>query len=71
MAFVIKDAKCFRAYRNGPGKTLSSILVRAPGYPEVLCIPFSVIDEDSEVWKEGTDGKLIVSEWFAEKNGWL
>lgn len=26
-------------------------------------IPQSVIDEDSEVYKKGTSGKLIVAEW--------
>lgn len=32
-------------------------------------IPKSVIDDDSEVYKMGTSGKLIVKEWFAEKEG--
>lgn len=32
-------------------------------------IPKSVIDEDSEVYKMGTDGTLIVQLWFAEKEG--
>jgi hypothetical protein len=27
-------------------------------------------DDDSEVYKHGTDGVLIVSDWFAEKRGW-
>jgi len=30
-------------------------------------IPKSVIDEDSEVYKMGTSGTLIVKRWFAEK----
>lgn len=32
-------------------------------------IPKSVIVDDSEVYKMGTSGKLIVKEWFAEKEG--
>lgn len=30
-------------------------------------IPQSQIDDDSEVYKEDTEGTLIISEWFAEK----
>ena len=32
-------------------------------------IPRSVLSEDSEVYKEGTDGKLIIKTWFVEKEG--
>jgi hypothetical protein len=30
-------------------------------------IPKSVIEEDSEVYKIGTSGTLVVKQWFAEK----
>lgn len=32
-------------------------------------IPKSQIDDDSEVWKPGQEGELIISAWFAEKEG--
>lgn len=32
-------------------------------------IPKSVIDDDSEVYRSGTDGKLVIAEWWAEKHG--
>lgn len=32
-------------------------------------IPKSVIHDDSEVYQEGDDGKLVVAEWFAEQEG--
>jgi hypothetical protein len=32
-------------------------------------IPKSMIDDDSEVYKMGTSGTLIVKRWFAEKEG--
>ena len=32
-------------------------------------IPKSVIDDNSEVYGHGTDGVLIVAEWWAEKEG--
>lgn len=28
-------------------------------------IPISQIDDESEVWKEGDEGELVVSEWIA------
>lgn len=32
-------------------------------------IPKSQIDDDSEVYKKGTEGTLIISDWFAKKAG--
>ena len=32
-------------------------------------IPQSQIHDDSEVWREGDNGLLVISEWFAEKEG--
>jgi hypothetical protein len=34
-------------------------------------IPQSVIHDDSEVYKAGTEGSLVVKYWFAEKEGWV
>lgn len=38
---------------------------------EPVWIPKSVIHDDSEVWKEGQDGEVVVCEWFAEEKGWI
>jgi len=32
-------------------------------------IPVSQIDDDSEVFEEGHEGKLVVSQWIAEQKG--
>jgi hypothetical protein len=32
-------------------------------------IPKSQIDDDSEVYREGDVGKLVVSQWIAEQKG--
>jgi hypothetical protein len=55
------DAKCIR-------ETAKAILVMLDDDRNVW-IPKSVIDDDSEVYKDGTDGVLIVQRWFAEKEG--
>lgn len=34
-------------------------------------VPHSQIHEDSEVYKMGTNGKLIVTEWLATEKGWV
>ena len=47
-----------------------AILVEAPDFDKPEWIPISQIDNDSEVYKEGTEGDLIISDWLAEKNGW-
>lgn len=34
-------------------------------------IPKSVVHDDSECYKAGQKGKLIVAEWWAEKQDWI
>jgi hypothetical protein len=41
-----------------------------PGHEEEFWVPQSQIHEDSEVWKEGDEGELVVSGWYARKEGW-
>jgi hypothetical protein len=36
---------------------------------ERVWIPFSQIDDDSEVYDEDTEGQLIVTEWIAIQKG--
>lgn len=36
---------------------------------EGLWIPQSVVHDDSEVWKKGDEGTLVLHLWWAEKNG--
>jgi hypothetical protein len=55
-------------------ETEMAILVESPNLDTVenkAWVPKSVISDDSEVYKAGTEGQLIVSEWWAEKAGWL
>lgn len=44
-----------------------AILVLIDG--EKHWIPQSQVDEDSEVWRKGDVGSLIITEWIAEKKG--
>jgi hypothetical protein len=39
------------------------------GGEKPVWIPQSQIDDDSEVWKAGDAGILIVNEWFAVEKG--
>jgi len=32
-------------------------------------VPQSQIHEDSEVWKRGDEGTLVVTQWWAEQRG--
>lgn len=32
-------------------------------------VPKSQITDDSEVWEPGQSGKLVITRWFAEKEG--
>lgn len=48
-----------------------AIRVSAPEFDGPKWIPKSLIHDDSEVWKEGQRGDLVVPEWFAEKSEWF
>lgn len=49
------------------GKALLVELDDAPGEP--MWIPQSQIEEDSEVYDKGHEGDVIVTDWWAGKNG--
>ena len=49
-------------------ETPKALRVRLSGGAEIWA-PKSVIHDDSEVYKMGTDGTLVVQRWFAEKEG--
>jgi pectate lyase len=36
-----------------------------------IWVPKSQITDHSEVWQKGDDGYITVTEWWAEKQGWL
>ena len=61
--FIIPDAECRH-------DTEKAICISAPMFDEDKWIPKSVISDDSEVYKKETYGDCIISEWFAEKEGW-
>lgn len=62
---VESDAPC-----EGVRETQKAVLVRLDDGSEHW-VPKSQIHEDSEVYASGTDGTLIVSRWWAEKEGLL
>lgn len=57
----IADVKCIR-------ETAKAILVRMDDDRE-LWIPKSVVDDASEVYRDGHEGELVVQQWWAEKEG--
>jgi hypothetical protein len=62
--YSISKAECIRV-------TDKAILVEAEEFDEPIWIPQSQVHEDSEVWQKGQTGDLIVTDWFAEKQGWI
>lgn len=49
------------------GQTDKALLVKIEG--DEVWIPQSVIHDDSEVYKQGDEGDLVIYRWFAEKEG--
>ena len=50
-------------------QTPKAILVEIPDCDEALWIPQSQVDDESEVWEEGQEGTLIISQWIAQEKG--
>ena len=59
----IENARCIR-------ESEKAILVEADELEDAVWVPKSQVHMDSEVWEDGGDGVLIVSDWFAEQRGW-
>lgn len=51
--------------------TEKAIQVRSLRKEKTEWVPQSCVHDDSEVWKAGDKGKLIVKMWFAEAQGWV
>lgn len=64
MSCTIKNTKAIR----DSGRAL---LVEIPGHSDPIWIPQGQIDEDSEVWRDGDEGDLVITEWIAEQKGLL
>ena len=62
MAYQIEKAKCVSEREK-------AILIESPEYDG--WIPQSQITADSEVWKEGQEGTLEITDWIAEQKGLL
>lgn len=46
-----------------------ALLVRFPDMDDAVWIPKSQVDDDSEVYKKGTSGTLVITEWIATEKG--
>lgn len=53
---------------SAKAETPTALLCVIPGKGEVW-IPQGQVDDDSEVFKTGDKGKLVVSAWIASKKG--
>lgn len=45
--------------------------IRAKVDGEFHWIPKSQLHDDSEIYRNGDTGKLVVKEWWAKKEGWI
>ena len=57
-----EDARCIR-------ETQKAIQVRLSDRQRPIWIPQSIVHDDSEVYKFGQSGKLVLPEWFALRMG--
>lgn len=50
-------------------KATDKALFAVPKDDTGFWVPKSVVHDDSEVWKDGDKGDLVVKQWWAEKEG--
>jgi hypothetical protein len=60
MAVSVENVKCLK-------ETEAAILVEIEG--EQHWIPQSCVTDASEVWKEGDEGTLVITDWIAQQKG--
>lgn len=52
-------------------ETDKAVLFITDIHDEEVWVPKAVIDDSSEVWKEGQEeGDLVIKRWWAKKEGW-
>jgi len=69
--FKINNVKCIYCTKNADG-SIRALKVTGDFFgAEPAWVPNYAIHDDSEVWKQGTEGTLIVYYDFAERRGWL
>lgn len=62
-----------------PSVSIKGVVCKRETDKALLCIiddeehwiPKSQVDDDSEVYAEGDEGKLVITEWIAEQKGLL
>lgn len=65
MTYEIHDAKVV-------GETDKGFWIEAPEFDEDVFVPESQITDDSDISKTANrSGTLVVTDWLAEKKGWL
>ncbi len=69
--YTIEGAEGVKDSDSGEALLVEADEFEDEGFGNTKWIPHSQIHEDSEVYKPGTSGDLIVTEWLAEQNGWL
>lgn len=48
-----------------------ALLVQIIEMEKEVWVPKSQIHDDSEVWKSDQSGNLVVTNWYADKQGWI
>lgn len=76
MAFEIKDCVVVHSTVTYAVRDViadgGALLVSAPFFPDgEAWVPYNCVHEDSEVYRKGDHGTLLVKDWWAEKKGWL
>jgi hypothetical protein len=71
--YDIEDVRCIAESKNGKSLLMQKTCEEFDGEDEAgkCWVPQSQITDDSEVYKKGHVGTLCVTEWWAQKKGWL
>jgi len=64
--YTVENAEALKESDSG-----KALLVEAPDFDKPEWVPHSQIADDSEVYKVGHQGDLVVSNWLAEQKGWV
>lgn len=48
---------------------MSDLAIKVDIDGKLYWIPQSQVDDDSEIWQNGQEGTLVISEWIAKEKG--
>jgi hypothetical protein len=69
--FEIKNVRCIHHTKNNDGEIKALRVTGSFFNMDRVWVPNFAVHDDSPVWRKGDEGTLIVTDEYADKQGWI